>query len=105
MTVSRWGTTAPRSHQPRPGRPGRPDNRTQSPVSRRFRALPRHMFAPTMDRRAAGQGFTHEVGDLVTVASAQLGTLTNQVVQCPDAEPWRFGIADLMRNLAARKLI
>lgn len=63
------------------------------------------MFAPTMDRRAAGQGFTHEVGDLVTVASAQLGTLTNQVVQCPDAEPWTFGIADMMRNLAARKLI
>ncbi len=63
------------------------------------------MFAPTMDRRAVGQGFTHEVGDLVTVASAQLGTLTNQVVQCPDAEPWTFGIADMMRNLAARKLI
>lgn len=63
------------------------------------------MFAPTQDRQAPGQGFTHEVGDLVTVASAQLGALTNRVVRCPDAEPWTFGIADLMRNLAARKLI
>jgi fumarylacetoacetate (FAA) hydrolase family protein len=63
------------------------------------------MFAPTQDRQAPGQGFTHEVGDLVTVASAQLGALTNQVVRCPDAEPWTFGIADLTRNLAARKLI
>ena len=63
------------------------------------------MFAPTQDRQAPGQGFTHEVGDLVTVASEQLGVLTNQVVRCPDAEPWTFGIADLMRNLAARKLI
>jgi fumarylacetoacetate (FAA) hydrolase family protein len=63
------------------------------------------MFAPTQDRQAPGQGFTHEVGDLVTVASEQLGALTNRVVRCPDAEPWTFGIADLMRNLAARKLI
>ena len=63
------------------------------------------MFAPTQDRQAPGQGFTHEVGDLVTVASEQLGALTNRVVRCPEAEPWTFGIADLMRNLAARKLI
>src|SRR6185369_13094915 len=33
------------------------------------------MFAPTQDRQAPGQGFTHAVGDLVTVASAQLGAL------------------------------
>ena len=30
------------------------------------------MFAPTQDRQAPGQGFTHEVGDVVTVASEQL---------------------------------
>ena len=63
------------------------------------------MFAPTQDRRAPGEGFTHEVGDIVTVASARLGALTNRVVRCPDAEPWTFGIGELMRNLAQRKLI
>ena len=63
------------------------------------------MFAPVQDRQAPGQGFTHEVGDIVTVASEKLGALTNQVVRCPEAEPWTFGVADLMRNLAARKLI
>ena len=46
------------------------------------------MFAPTQDRQAPGQGFTHKVGDLVTVASEPLGALTNRVVCCPDAEPW-----------------
>jgi fumarylacetoacetate (FAA) hydrolase family protein len=33
------------------------------------------------------------------------GSLTNPVVRWPEPEPSTFGIADLMRNLAARKLI
>ncbi len=63
------------------------------------------MFAPIEDRREPGRGFTHEVGDLVTIASPRLGSLSNRVVHCPDAEPWTFGAAALMRNLAARGLL
>jgi fumarylacetoacetate (FAA) hydrolase family protein len=41
----------------------------------------------------------------VTVASTKLGRLSNRVVLTSDAEPWTFGAAALMRNLATRKLI
>jgi len=63
------------------------------------------MFAPVEDRDVAGQGFTHKVGDIVTIASPKLGRLSNVVVHCSDAEPWTFGAAALMRNLARRRLI
>jgi fumarylacetoacetate (FAA) hydrolase family protein len=63
------------------------------------------MFAPVEDRDVKGQGFTHKVGDVVTVASPKLGRLSNTVVHCPDAEPWAFGTGALMRNLARRGLI
>jgi fumarylacetoacetate (FAA) hydrolase family protein len=63
------------------------------------------MFAPVEDRDAPGKGFTHKVGDIVTIASPKLGRLQNVVVHCADAEPWTFGAAALMRNLAARRLI
>jgi fumarylacetoacetate (FAA) hydrolase family protein len=63
------------------------------------------MFAPVEDRDVAGQGFTHKVGDIVTIASPKLGRLSNAVVHCSDAEPWTFGAAALMRNLARRRLI
>jgi fumarylacetoacetate (FAA) hydrolase family protein len=62
-------------------------------------------FTPLKDRRAPGEGFTHEIGDVVTISSAELGSLVNSVdlsTQCP---PWTFGAADLMRNLAARNLL
>ena len=63
------------------------------------------MFAPTEDRDQPGQGFTHKVGDVVTIESAKLGRLVNVMVHSPDAEPWSFGAAALMRNLAKRGLI
>ena len=63
------------------------------------------MFAPVEDRDVAGQGFTHKVGDVVTIASPKLGRLSNAVVHCSDAEPWTFGAAALMRNLARRGLL
>lgn len=63
------------------------------------------MFAPIQDRGGKGQGFTHKVGDVVTIASPKLGRLTNRVVHCGDAEPWTFGTGALMRNLAGRGLI
>jgi fumarylacetoacetate (FAA) hydrolase family protein len=63
------------------------------------------MFAPVEDRDTPGQGFTHKVGDIVTIASPKLGRLQNEIVHSADAEPWTFGTAALMRNLARRRLI
>ena len=63
------------------------------------------MFAPVEDRDVKGQGFTHKVGDVVTIASPRLGRLSNRVVHCSDAEPWTFGTGALMHNLARRGLI
>ncbi len=63
------------------------------------------MFAPTKDRGEPGQGFTHQVGDLVMVATPALGGLFNQVAHCEDIPPWDFGISALMQNLAARGLL
>ena len=63
------------------------------------------MFAPTQDRHGPGQGFTHVVGDVVTVATPQLGCLVNRVTTSDKAAPWTFGISALMQSLAKRKLI
>jgi fumarylacetoacetate (FAA) hydrolase family protein len=63
------------------------------------------MFAPVKDRDAPGQGFTHHAGDVVTIASDQLGALVNVVTTCDRAPPWQFGTAALMRNLAKRGLL
>ncbi len=63
------------------------------------------MFAPTQDRDKPGAGFTHKVGDVVTIAAPELGALTNVMATSDKAAPWRFGIADLMRNLARRQLL
>ena len=63
------------------------------------------MFAPTQDRDVAGQGFTHKLGDVVTIRSARLGTLVNQVNHTDKIPPWNFGTRELMRNLASRGLL
>jgi fumarylacetoacetate (FAA) hydrolase family protein len=63
------------------------------------------MFAPTRDRLAPGEGFTHVVGDIVTVTTPLLGALINRVDHSDRIAPWTFGTAALMRNLAARGLL
>jgi fumarylacetoacetate (FAA) hydrolase family protein len=63
------------------------------------------MFAPTQDRDAAGAGFTHHEGDVVAIATPQLGTLINTVTSSEQAPPWEFGIRSLWRNLARRGLL
>jgi fumarylacetoacetate (FAA) hydrolase family protein len=63
------------------------------------------MFAPIADRDAPGQGFTHHVDDIVAISTPKLGTLVNRVRRSDACEPWRFGVADLFRNLAARGLL
>ena len=49
-----------------------------------------------------GQGFTHKLGDLVTISTASLGALVNRVNHTSKVRPWDFGLAALMRNLKAR---
>jgi len=63
------------------------------------------LFAPTEDRDTKGQGFTHKVGDIVTISNGLLGALTNRVRLSTECAPWTFGASKLMRNLAARQLI
>jgi len=63
------------------------------------------LFAPTGDRDAPGRGFTHHLGDLVTISAAGLGRLTNRVRLSTDCPPWTLGAAGLMRNLASRGLL
>ena len=63
------------------------------------------MFAPVEDRDAPGQGFTHKLGDVVTIAAPQLGRLVNRMRHTHEVEPWTFGTGALMRNLARRGLI
>ncbi|NKJ44115.1 fumarylacetoacetate hydrolase family protein [Novosphingobium sp. SG720] len=63
------------------------------------------LFAPVQDRDDPGRGFTHKVGDVVTIATPRLGKLVNTVVTCPQAEPWTVGIGAFYANLAARGLL
>jgi len=63
------------------------------------------MFAPTKDRGTPGEGFTHMIGDVVTISEPALGQLRNAVKLSTDCRPWIFGVAALMRNLAGRDLI
>jgi fumarylacetoacetate (FAA) hydrolase family protein len=63
------------------------------------------MFAPTQDRLGEGQGFTHVIGDIATVATATLGALVNRVNRSDRIPPWTFGACALMHNLARRDLL
>ena len=63
------------------------------------------LFAPVQDRDAPGSGFTHKLGDVVTITSAKLGTLRNRMQHTDHCPPWTFGASHLMRNLAKRGLL
>ncbi len=63
------------------------------------------MFAPTIDRFAPGQGFTHVVGDIVTVSTPTLGALVNRVNHTDRIAPWTFGAVALMTSLSRRGLL
>jgi fumarylacetoacetate (FAA) hydrolase family protein len=63
------------------------------------------MFAPVEDRDVPGQGFTHKIGDLVTIAAPQLGVLVNRIRRSDECEPWTFGAGALMKNLGRRGLL
>ena len=63
------------------------------------------MFAPTEDRGKKGEGFTHKLGDIVTISAPELGALVNRVGRSDRIPPWRFGARALMGNLAKRGLL
>ncbi|MDP3545093.1 MAG: fumarylacetoacetate hydrolase, partial [Phreatobacter sp.] len=61
------------------------------------------LFAPIQDRGDTGKGFTHKLGDIVTIASDSLGSLTNRVRLSTECPPWTEGIRALIASLAARR--
>ena len=61
--------------------------------------------APTQDRDAPGEGYTHKLGDSVAVSTPKLGALVNRVTRSDHAPAWEFGTLALMRNLTARRLL
>lgn len=63
------------------------------------------MFAPVKDRRGAGQGFTHEIGDRVEISTPKLGRLINWVDRTDNCAEWTFGIRALVQNLHQRNLL
>lgn len=63
------------------------------------------LFAPTQDRESPGSGFTHKLGDRVSIRSSRLGELCNRVNHSEKAAPWTFGLRALIANLARRGLL
>ncbi|WP_244598572.1 fumarylacetoacetate hydrolase family protein [Rhizobium tubonense] len=63
------------------------------------------LFAPVEDRGVPGQGFTHKIGDIVTISNDKLGALRNRVLLSTECAPWEFGVSHLMRNLSSRGLL
>ena len=57
------------------------------------------MFAPTVDRDAPGEGFTHKLGDRVEIASPLLGRLVNWVNHTDQVPPWEYGLGEFIRFL------
>lgn len=56
------------------------------------------MFSPIQDRDGEGQGFTHHIGDSVTIATPALGALVNRVDRSDKLPPWTFGIRQWMAH-------
>jgi len=63
------------------------------------------MFSPIEDRDAAGAGFTHHLGDRVTISATSLGALVNHVQRSNAITPWTFGVRALYASLARRGLL
>ncbi|KAJ57028.1 fumarylacetoacetate hydrolase [Actibacterium mucosum KCTC 23349] len=63
------------------------------------------LFAPTEDRDTPGEGFTHKLGDVVSISAPGFGTLRNTVRLSTECPEWVFGPSHLMRNLAGRDLL
>ncbi|SDN04183.1 fumarylacetoacetate hydrolase family protein [Vreelandella arcis] len=60
------------------------------------------MFSPILDRDGHGQGFTHHLGDKVTIATPALGALVNRVDRSDRLSPWTFGIRQWHAHLTTK---
>jgi len=63
------------------------------------------MFAPVKDRDGEGKGFTHKLGDVVSISTSELGTLSNRVNLSTKCPPWTYGASHLLRDLARAELL
>ncbi|MCR6669959.1 fumarylacetoacetate hydrolase family protein [Devosia ginsengisoli] len=63
------------------------------------------MFAPVKDRDGIGKGFTHKLGDVVSISTSELGTLSNRVNLSTKCPPWTYGTSNLLRDLAQADLL
>ncbi|MCU0885263.1 MAG: fumarylacetoacetate hydrolase family protein [Beijerinckiaceae bacterium] len=63
------------------------------------------MFAPVKDRDSPGGGFTHKIGDVVTISAPALGGLVNRMRHADACPPWTYGASHLMRHLARRGVL
>ena len=63
------------------------------------------LFAPTEDRDVDGEGFTHKIGDKVTISEPHLGELVNCVNLSTACPQWDFGISSMIKNLSQRGLL
>lgn len=63
------------------------------------------MFSPIKDRNEPGGGFTHHLGDRVTISTPSLGALVNEVQLSNEIPRWSFGIRQLYHNLSRRGLL
>ena len=63
------------------------------------------LFAPTEDRDIPGEGFTHKIGDKVTISEPYLGELINYVNLSTECPKWEFGISAMINNLSNRGLL
>jgi fumarylacetoacetate (FAA) hydrolase family protein len=63
------------------------------------------MFSPIKDRDTQGGGFTHHLGDVVTISTPSLGALVNTVRLSTEIAPWTFGVRALYANLGKRGVI
>jgi fumarylacetoacetate (FAA) hydrolase family protein len=63
------------------------------------------LFAPTEDRDTPGEGFTHKIGDKVTISEPYLGELINYVNLSTKCPKWEFGISAIINNLSNRGLL
>lgn len=63
------------------------------------------MFAPVQDRGGEGKGFTHKLGDTVTISTPTLGALVNTVGLSTECAAWTYGTRALMTDLAKAGLL
>ncbi len=91
--------------QPRSGRSRVPDAWPVYQYPDGFVLFLGTMFSPIKDRDTPGGGFTHHLGNVVTISTPTLGALVNTVRLSTEIAPWTFGVRALYANLARRGMV